>query len=252
MVMSMKTFIIRKKFLFSILGIVFVFLVWGISSNVVNNDIILPKVEDVFVQLGVLLSRKKTYYIILNTTGRLLLTVSISLLLSIFLAILSIKSISIRNFLVVIVSIIKTLPVASIIVILLIIFGGSISTLIITAFVVFPFQYEVIYTSFKTIDRALIDDILTITNINFTVIKDVYIPIKTPYILSSIISSIGLGFKVMVMAELISQPQNTIGKEILYNKEMLEMTNVFAWTLIIVFLVMVIDLVVKRIKVIQE
>ncbi|MFA5544003.1 MAG: ABC transporter permease subunit [Bacilli bacterium] len=157
-----------------------------------------------------------------------------------------------NGFISVIVSIIKTLPIATIIVIILIMFGGAKSPLIITGFVVFPLQYEAIYTSFKSVDKNLIDDLKTLTSLNFTVLKDVLIPINLPFILSAIIASFGLGFKVMVMAEFITQPKNTIGMQLLYNKDMLEMTSVFAWTVLIVVLVIIFDVLVKKVKTFQD
>lgn len=245
----MKTIITNKKNLFAILGIGFVILLWVIFSNIIDNRIILPKIKDVLLQLWDLLTNSRTYVIIVTTLSRLLITIIISLLLSIIMAVFSLISINYRNFLTGIVAIMRSIPVASIIVILLIIFGNSKSPLIITFFVTFPIQYEAIYINFKTIDKEIVDDIKTISNINLKVIKEVFIPIKSVNILSSIVSSIGLGFKVMVMSEVISQPNNTIGKEILYNKEMLLMNNVFAWTLIILVLVILIEVLLKQLKV---
>lgn len=243
----MKSFI-EKINIYSLLGILFIVLIWFMFGNIVNNDIILPTPNDVLSNLWVLLSKSSTYIIIFNTILRLLITVLISLVMSLILSVLSLTSRALRSFISVIVSIIKTLPIATIIVIILIMFGGAKSPLIITGFVVLPLQYEAIFTSFKSIDRNLTDDLKTLTNINFTVLKDVLIPINTPYILGAITASFGLGFKVMVMAEFITQPKNTIGMQLLYNKDMLMMSTVFAWTLIIVVLVIIFDALVKRVK----
>lgn len=247
----MKNFI-DKINIYSLIGIVFVFVIWFTFGNIINNDIILPKPNDVLSQLWVLLSKNSTYIIIFNTIVNLLITVIISLVLSIILSLLSLTSRAFNGFISVIVSIIKTLPIATIIVIILIMFGGAKSPLIITGFVVFPLQYEAIYTSFKSVDKNLIDDLKTLTSLNFTVLKDVLIPINLPYILSAIIASFGLGFKVMVMAEFITQPKNTIGMQLLYNKDMLEMTSVFAWTVLIVVLVIIFDVLVKKVKTFQD
>lgn len=243
----MKSFI-EKINIYSLLGILFIVLIWFMFGNIVNNDIILPTPNDVLSNLWVLLSKSSTYIIIFNTILRLLITVLISLVMSLILSVLSLTSRALRSFISVIVSIIKTLPIATIIVIILIMFGGAKSPLIITGFVVLPLQYEAIFTSFKSIDRNLTDDLKTLTNINLTVLKDVLIPINTPYILGAITASFGLGFKVMVMAEFITQPKNTIGMQLLYNKDMLMMSTVFAWTLIIVVLVIIFDALVKRVK----
>ncbi|MDN5301120.1 MAG: NitT/TauT family transport system permease protein [Thermoanaerobacteraceae bacterium] len=68
------------------------------------------------------------------------------------------------------------------------------------------------------------------------IIKDIYIPATKNYIISGIIMSLGLGFKVTIASEILSVPRYSIGLNLLESKTMLETSELFAWTLIIVFL----------------
>ena len=55
--------------------------------------------------------------------------------------------------------------------------------------------------------------------------------------------SIGLSFKAMVMAEYISQTQKSIGFSLLNAKSWLEYPTVFAWTIILIILAMIVEMI---------
>ena len=142
----------------------------------------------------------------------------------------------------------RTTPVAAVIIILLMIFGNIKSPYIITSLVILPIMYEGILVSFENIDQGIIDEVKMLSNLNFRVAKEVYLPIVTPQILSTLVATIGLGLKVMVMSEFIAQPNNTIGYVMLQEKNFLEMDYVFAWTIILVVFVLLVEELLKIIK----
>jgi ABC-type nitrate/sulfonate/bicarbonate transport system permease component len=81
------------------------------------------------------------------------------------------------------------------------------------------------------------------------VIKDIYLPLTFPHILTSLLQSFGLGLKVLVMAEFISNASPSIGNEIIYYKNDLgEMSYVYAWSIILVLFVLIIDFIINILK----
>jgi ABC-type nitrate/sulfonate/bicarbonate transport system permease component len=85
-----------------------------------------------------------------------------------------------------------------------------------------------------------------ISNLNLRVIKDIYLPLTGPFILTSLLQSIGLGLKVLVMAEFISNSNNSIGYQIiLYMNSYKDMSYVYAWGIILVVFIIIVDLLVK-------
>ena len=76
---------------------------------------------------------------------------------------------------------------------------------------------------------------------NFFVFRKVFVPAILSNLFISFIQSIGLGFKVLVMSELISYTENSIGKKIYTSKLNLDIEGVFAWTIIIIVIVMIIE-----------
>ena len=243
----MKKFITKINFwLFG--GILFILLLWLFTSRILDNSIVIPKISEVLQALGSLLQAKQTYVVIFNTISRLIITVSISFVIALFCSILAGSSTKIKDFLKPIMTLMRTIPVAAIIIILLMIFGNIKSPYIITSLVILPIMYEGILVSFENIDQGIIDEVKMLSSLNFKVAKEVYLPIVTPQILSTLVATIGLGLKVMVMSEFIAQPNNTIGYVMLQEKNFLEMDYVFAWTIILVVFVLLVEELLKIIK----
>jgi NitT/TauT family transport system permease protein len=60
--------------------------------------------------------------------------------------------------------------------------------------------------------------------------------------------SIGLGFKVIVMAEFISQARRGIGRELHDASISIEYVQVFAWTIIMIIIVVIFESLLKIYK----
>ena len=64
----------------------------------------------------------------------------------------------------------------------------------------------------------------------------------------AIITSLGLGIKVLVMSEFIATPKYSIAKEMFNYQSALQLEGIFAWTIIIVTVIMLLELVIKKIN----
>ncbi len=71
-------------------------------------------------------------------------------------------------------------------------------------------------------------------------------PLTLPYIFTALLQSFGLGLKVLVMAEFISNAKHSIGYEImLYKDHFNDMSYVYAWSIILIIFVLAVDYVVN-------
>ncbi|HKM40393.1 MAG TPA: ABC transporter permease, partial [Patescibacteria group bacterium] len=75
---------------------------------------------------------------------------------------------------------------------------------------------------------------------------NIYIPIIRPGIISSLLQSIGIGLKVKVMTEFVANTPNSIGYELNQAKSWLSMDLVFAWTIILVVIVILLDFILSK------
>ena len=240
--------IVKNKNTYYVLGILFVFVLWIIGEIYFNNDYILPGVGQTFESLFELLQDGHTYYILGHTLVRILLAVSICFVLGTSFAVLSNISLKFKSFLKPIMTLLKTLPLMVIIILLLFMLDDN-AFYYIVGLVIFPIIYEGVLNGLESIDKNMLEEVRMFSNINMLVIKDIYLPLTLPHILTSLLQSFGLGLKVLVMAEFISNASPSIGNEIIYYKNDLgEMSYVYAWSIILVLFVLIIDLVINILK----
>ena len=238
----MMNSIIKSKKTYYFLGVSFVFLFWLLTSFYFNNDYIVPSISKTLLALKEIITDGYSYQVLGKTLLRLVITVGICFILGVGLAVISNMFYRFKAFAKPIVILFKTLPLALIIILLLIVFERENAPYFIAGIVVFPLIYEATLTGLEHLDSNIKDEVKMLSNTNFKVVKSVYLPMVFPYILTSLIQSIGLGLKVMVMAEYISQPKYSIGTELVLYKNETMMEYVYAWGIILITVVLIAEL----------
>lgn len=240
--------IVKNKNTYFILGVLFIFVLWSIGAAYFKIDSIVPGVGKTFTSLFELLTEKHTYYVLGYTISRMVLSTTICFVLGVLLAVISSISYKFKSFIKPIIVLLKTLPVAVVIILLLFILDTN-ALYYVVCVVVFPIIYEGSLNGLESIDKNIIEEIKMDSSVNFTVIKDIYLPLTLPHIFTSLLQSFGLGLKALVMAEFISNAKPSIGNEIIYYENYKsDMSYVFAWSIILVLLVLGIDLVINILK----
>lgn len=238
-----------KLSLTTILGtlssILFIVLLWQIVSISKNNTYVYPGIITIFKQTLNIFTNISYLSILLKTIINVVIVIIISLLMSFILSFIYLivpKSIAFYKPLI---NILKATPFAIISVYVFIAFKREYSPYITTFMVIFPITFEGIINSFDNIDSGLIDELrlLNLSLINKFIY--VYIPIVLPYIVITILQSFGLGIKVMIMAEYVSQVEGTIGMVLVNTKYAMEFDIILAWLVVIVIIVSIIDFVVR-------
>lgn len=231
----------------STLSVFILIIIWQLYSIKINNSIIMPKPLDVLETLWELLVSLKTYSIILATFKRLFITIGLSTLFGLTLGLVSGMHYQLEAFLKPIVVSLRTLPVISIIVIVLILYGNVFSLYIITFLLLFPIIYQAELDGVKHIDPLLISVLkLECNRCSPRGIRMVYLPLSLPFLRTGIIQSAGLGIKVLVVAEYISQAKVSIGREIYLGRINLEYNLVFAWSIILIIVVLLVEHLVEK------
>lgn len=238
----------NNNYKYILLSVLFIILLWTVSSLIIDNSLVLPGISEVILSLKEILSTSTTYLIILLTIVRLILVVLVSLVIAFILAILSYLSDKFESFIKPLFVILKTIPVIAIIVLLLITFGSKTSPYIMTSLVVLPIMYEGLLTSLKNINKELIDDVKTLSNTNWMVLKDFYFPIILNFIMMTLVQSFGIGLKVMVMGEFIAQPNRSIGYILQLERSNLNSSAILAWSGILIILVLLFEILVLKLS----
>lgn len=241
-----------KKTGFTILSIFFIFLVWVIAGGIVDNSLLLPRPNDVLIAFGRIFIETDSLTVILATILRLLVGVSFAAILGFLLGVIAGFKNGFAIFFNPIVTVLRTIPVISITVILLIIFGFSLTPYIITFLMLFPLIYQGTYGAITNIDKELIDVYKLENNNFFTGLTHCYLPLISQDIRTALLQSLGLGIKVLVMAEYLSQTKNSIGQELYLSKVNLAYDEVFAWTMLLILLSLLFEALIHRYKPITQ
>lgn len=242
----MKTFIKNNGFYF--LGIILLIIVWEVVSVASNNAITFPSIGVILKSLGEIITIKNSYLVFLYTILRLLISILASILIASFLAYFARRSNVFKKIITPIITIIKTTPVVSFIIILIVLIGHDKSSIIVSFLITLPILYEGFYNAYNSINSDIKDEIKLLSNTNFYVIKNIFIPIMMPHIITSLLQSVSLGIKSLVMAELITQPKYSIGRELLQYRNSLDMGGIMAWTIILIVVMIAFELLLNKYK----
>jgi NitT/TauT family transport system permease protein len=225
-----------KKWIWMGSSIFVLFLVWTILHIQINHALIMPSFSDVFKILIRLITHIDTLSVIGSTLIRLIVSIFASLVIAVVLGILGGLFESFSLFLKPHVAVLRTVPVISITVILFILLGFEIAPYVITFLMVFPIVYQATEEGIKSIDRELLDVYRLEEHNLFLSIKMMYYPLIKPFVFLSLLQSFGLGIKVLVMAEYLSQTKNSIGNALYLARINIAYGEVFAWTLILILI----------------
>ena len=237
-----------RKSLVGFIAVLLVIILWQWNAIRIDNSFIFPYPIDVYQELISLLTSIRTYEIIFASFQRLLLAITIALIFGVLLGLISGIVPILAELLSPIVTSLRTLPVASVIVVILILYGQSYSLYVITFLMLFPILYEATRQGVLNIDSTLIEALSLEKRRYFFEIIWIYFPLSIPFIKTGLLQSIGIGFKVLVMAEFIAQSPVSIGRALYLGRVNIQYEQVFAWTIIIIFIVSIIEMGVNRLK----
>lgn len=223
-------------------------IIWQIRATMVDNATLFPFPANVWASLTTLLSQIETYRIILFTLFRLLISLATSLFIGIILGVIAGFSKTVYTLLRPVVTGLRSLPVASLIVVILILYGQQQAVYIIGFLMIFPIMFEasahgVINVNTQLVHATRIEAVNKSKKLLY-----VYFPLALPYIKTGLFQSVGLGFKVLVMAEFIAQTQISIGRMLYLGRINIQYADVFAWTIIIILIVLLIESLLKRLQ----
>lgn len=211
-------------------------LVWQIIALLIGNVLLFPDPLTVVKRLCQMVITS-TFWLSLSTS---LLRVMIGIIIAIFagtvLAILSSRLKFLYELLFPMMTIIKATPVASFIILIVIFIGRDTVPTVISLLMVMPVIWTNVYEGILNIDKDL-KEVCTLYKFSAQKrLQVLYFPSVMPYFTSAVLSSIGLGWKAGIAAEILYPPIESIGRAILESKQLLLTEDLFAWTLVVIML----------------
>jgi len=209
-------------------------LVWQGLSMLPRLSILLASPVDVILRLGKLVTEAAFWATVGYTFLRIALGFFIALAAGILLAVAAGRFRWAEILLWPWMLTIKSVPVASFVIIILIFFGAAELSAIISALMVLPIIYTNTLAGIRAADPAM-DKMARVFGLSpLRKLLYVRLPQIRPYFLSGCSVALGLCWKSGVAAELIGQPTGSVGNRLYLSKIYLETADLFAWTLVII------------------
>lgn len=128
---------------------------------------------------------------------------------------------------------IRSIPVASFVILALIWIGSNSLSVFISYLVVLPMIYVNTISGLKSTDPKLLEMASIFHIRGFRKIRYIYLPALMPYLTSGCKTALGMSWKSGIAAEVIGIPASSIGGQLYYAKLYLDTAGLFAWTFVI-------------------
>ncbi|MBE6049136.1 MAG: ABC transporter permease subunit [Clostridium sp.] len=228
----MKMYTWKNKRL-EFISCIILILIWQLVAVKINNEVYIPRIEDVLLALLKILKDKDFWMNIFSSLYRSILSFILAYILAVLFGVISLICPIFKSFIKPINSIGKTIPTMVLVVLSLIWFDKDKTPYVVGFSIVFPILYEGVVNSILDIDSKIIE-MCNIYNVTLKQkVRKLYIPSIMFYTLGILVSTFSLAFKVVIAGEVHGQPRYGIGSAIQLEKMNFNTTAIFAWIIII-------------------
>ncbi len=235
----------RKKYS-CIPALLFWIALWWLGAKGIDNPLLLPTPFEVFQCLLELGSTGQFWQTVALSIGRILLGVLTAVGLGVLLAILSTRSRLAEMLIDPAMTAMQATPVASFTILVLIWLDRDWVPVLICGMMVLPVVFSGISTGIRTVDPQLLEMARVFKLSRPRVLLRIWLPSVMPFFRTACSSALGLGWKAGIAAEVLTVPRVSIGRMISESKLYLMTQELFAWTLTVVVLSLVLQKIMLR------
>lgn len=235
-----------KRILYRVSILIFWIAIWQIAHIIIGRDIFVPSPFNVFKRLGTLVFLPSFWKTVFFSMVRVMAGFLISIVAGLLLGVISGMSKVFHDILNPLMVVIKSTPVASFIIVALLWFTSTNVPVYICFLICFPIIWSNISEGIKNTDGKLLEMAHAYNVSSSKILKNIYLPSIKPYFFAACFTSIGLGWKAAVAAEVLSHPRNAIGSSLYSAKVYLDSADLFAWTLVVIVLSLMFEMLFRR------
>ncbi len=208
--------------------------VWHIAALLIHNNIVFVGPLDVIHSLSQLIITAGFWISIAYSFFRILLGFCGAFFCGILAGSLAYRFSLLKEFLDPLVLMIKSVPIASFIILALIWIGSENLSILISFLVVFPVLYVNTIAGLESTDKDLLEMAAVFSIRTGGRIRCIYLPSLSPYLVSGCQVALGMSWKSGIAAEVIGVPAHSIGENLYLSKIYLGTADLFAWTIVII------------------
>lgn len=211
-------------------------LLWQLASMAVGLPLLLPSPLAVLLRLGQLCTGADFWLTVASSLLRILLGFLLGVFFGTALAGLCWRFRLIDVLARPLLGVLKSTPVASFIILALVWVKTTWLATVISFIMVLPLIYANVREGIDSADRQLLEMAQVFRLSRRKTFRYCYLPAILPFFLSAISSALGFAWKSGIAAEVLGRPARAIGSQIYDSKIYLETPDLFAWTLVVILL----------------
>lgn len=239
--------IVFKKIAKYILILAFWLGVWELAALAVGQELFLPTPFSVMACGAELIMTSLFWKTIAVSVWRIFFGTFAAIVGGTLFAVITARSKVLYELFYPLLTIVKATPVASFITLVIIWMGAKKVPVFICALMVFPIVWAAVSDGIKAIDKKHMELAKIFNFSKKKKMKLIYLPSIAPFFLSAFKTSIGLAWKAGVAAEVLAVSPNSIGKQLFNARTYYEIPELFAWTITVIVLSLIIEAVVTKI-----
>ncbi len=223
-----------KKIVKSVIIAAVWLIIWQILATALNSQILFPSPAATVAALTALIQKAEFYKSIAFSVLRIGCGFLVGTLAGTVLALVTFKFKILRSFFAPMLSIIKSTPVASFIVLLFYwLTDGAVASFT-AALIVVPVIHGSLFAALGSVDEKLLQMARVFEVKPDKILKNIYIPSVMPQFKASLATSMGLCWKAGIAAEVICRPDFSLGGGIYDAKIYFNSPDLFAWTAVVI------------------
>ena len=227
-------------------ALVFWTAVWYLAALAVNNPLLLPNPLQVLRCLGSMLVTAVFWQTAAVSIGRILLGVITAVVLGTVLAVLTTRSCLLDTLIAPAMTAMQATPVASFTILVLIWVDRDYVPVLICAMMGLPIVWNSVGSGIRLTDNQLLEMAKVYRLPKYHTLKRIWIPSVMPFFRTACSSALGLGWKAGIAAEVLTVPKRSIGRMISESKLYLLTEELFAWTLAVITLSLLLQKIMLR------
>ena len=227
-------------------ALVFWTAVWYLAALAVNNPLLLPNPLQVLRCLGSMLVTAVFWQTAAVSIGRILLGVMTAVVLGTVLAVLTTRSRLLDTLIAPAMTAMQATPVASFTILVLIWVDRDYVPVLICAMMGLPIVWNSVGSGIRLTDNQLLEMAKVYRLPKYHTLKRIWIPSVMPFFRTACSSALGLGWKAGIAAEVLTVPKRSIGRMISESKLYLLTEELFAWTLAVIVLSLLLQKIMLR------
>jgi NitT/TauT family transport system permease protein len=215
--------------------------IWQCAYWYLHQDLLLSSPIQVIERL-IFLARQSTFWQATGSSlGRIALGFLLGTVTGTILAILTVRIHWLNTFFYPLISTIKATPVSSFIILALIWMSSTRVVIFIVFLMVLPIIWGNVTEGIVKTDPELLEMARLFQMTRKQRLRWIYLPAVLPFFMSAATTSLGLGWKAGIAAEVLSNPQPSLGKHLYESKIYLETQDLFTYTLVVILLSLILE-----------